>query len=284
MIWKQRPPHLLIRHVWIYAARDAELACCRATLPPARHVLSGSDCSTTCGKARDFPSLPARRVGAAWCVPIAGAVVQLCWSRMWLLQRNQTVSVPVVRDFIVPLSWDPLLFLHMVLSAFLSLSILFLALAVVVLVGSGSSLLSTQVCLSSWQEQPWLDGATSLGGEGKVGHPCGAGACGLRPSSARPFLSAESQGNEHPLLRVGSPLPSEPGPCSSHPRESSPDFQADCRGRTCRLSFGQETCPSTWSSWLVVALLGSKKKTELLIFFFSHFVLPYFFPPLTFDL
>ena len=150
---------------------------------------------------------------------------------MWLLERNQTVSVPVVRDFIVPLSWDPLLFLHKKkLSAFLSLSSLFPALAVVVLMGSGSSLLSTRVHLSSWQEHPWSDAATSLGGEEKVDHPCGAGACGLQPSSAWPFLGTESQGNEDHLLCVGSPLPSEPGPCSSHPRESSPDFQADCWG------------------------------------------------------
>lgn len=49
-------PHLLVRHVWIDAARGAELARRRAALPAARHVLSGSDCSTTRGKARDFPT------------------------------------------------------------------------------------------------------------------------------------------------------------------------------------------------------------------------------------
>lgn len=39
---------------------------------------------------------------------------------------------------------------------------------------------------------------------------------------------------------------------------------------------------STSCSWLVVALLGSEKKTELLIFF-PFYPLP-LFPPLTFDL
>lgn len=33
---------------------------------------------------------------------------------------------------------------------------------------------------------------------------------------------------DHPLLRVGSLLPSEPSPCSSHPQESSPGSQANC--------------------------------------------------------
>lgn len=149
MIWKQRPPRLLFRHVWLHAARDAELARGRAVLPPARRVLSGADCPTTCGKAEPF--LPYHLQGGSHVgVPSAGAVVQLRRSRMWLLQRNQTVSVPVVQDFIVPLSWDPLLFLHMVLSVFLSLSSLFLALAVVVLAGCGLSFLSARVRLSSW--------------------------------------------------------------------------------------------------------------------------------------
>lgn len=60
-------------------------------------------------------------------VPSAGTAVQLRRAQMWLLQRNQTISVPAVQDFTVPLSWDPLLFLHMVLSVFLSPSSLFLS-------------------------------------------------------------------------------------------------------------------------------------------------------------
>lgn len=65
--------------------------------------------------------------GAHGGIPGARAAVQLRRSQMWLLRRNQTISVPVVQDFIVPLSWDPLLFLHMLLSVFLFFSSLFLS-------------------------------------------------------------------------------------------------------------------------------------------------------------
>lgn len=67
MIWKQPLPRLLLGHVWLHAARDAELARGRAALPAARHVLPGADCPTARGKdeaslpcpSLPFPSLPA---------------------------------------------------------------------------------------------------------------------------------------------------------------------------------------------------------------------------------
>lgn len=62
------------------------------------------------------------------------------------------------------------------------------------------------------------------------------------------------------------------------PTGSSPDFQTDCRGASALPALRSgDLSLSTWRSWLVVALLGSEKKTELLIFF--RFILPHFSPP-----
>lgn len=47
-------PRLLPGHVWLHAARDAELARRRAALPPARHVLPGADRPATRGKDQAF--------------------------------------------------------------------------------------------------------------------------------------------------------------------------------------------------------------------------------------
>lgn len=138
MIWKQPPPRLLFRHVWIYAARDTELACHRAALPPARHVLPGADCPAARGKTRAaFPCCP-------WC----WAAVPLCWSQMWLLCRSQCVSMPVIWDFTLLL---PSLF-YLVLSA-----LPFIPLAVVVPMHTGSPPVSAEDYWS-FREHSWFSG------------------------------------------------------------------------------------------------------------------------------
>lgn len=162
-------------------------------------------------------------------VPSAGAVVQLCWSWMRLLQRNQTISVPVVQDFTVPLSWDPLLFLHMVLSVFslpfqlfrkhllwwCSWALAHHFWALCPLCPPGKSTLGW-VQHPAWGQRGWFDPS------------CGAGAGALQPLLAWPFLGTGSQGRDHPFLCVGSLLPREPSHCCSHPHESSSGSQANC--------------------------------------------------------
>lgn len=86
---------------------------------------------------------------------------------------------------------------------------------------SGSSLLSTQVHLSSWQEHPWLDGANSLEGKGEAV---------IHMEQEPPALFGMAL-NHRGMSIVSCVWPyHEPGPCSSHPWGSSPHFHTDCWG------------------------------------------------------
>lgn len=143
--------------------------------------------------------------------------------------------------------------------------------------GSYSLLMSTGVHLSSQQEQPWMQ-QPPWGERGRVvDHPSGAGVRGFQPSSAWPFLCAEWRGDGHPLC-LGLWAYQPAWSMVLMPTGSSPDFQTDCRGASeLPALWSGDLSLSTWRSWLVVALLGSEKKTELLIFFL--FILPHFSPP-----
>ena len=120
-----------------------------------------------------------------------------------------------------------------------------------------------------------------LGGEGKLGHPRGAGARGLQPSPARPFLGAESQGKERPLLRGACRFPASPLRAPHTRRRALLIARPTGGGDPTTSLLVRRPAPLDGALWLLVALLGSKKKTELLGFF--HFILPHFFPllPLT---